>query len=108
MIGEQTLEYARGVQALDPSNPRTLFSKSKFSGTRGEEVAKDCCWNCRYYIVKGDNEPAILSSAVSNVCVYSDKGNDDASLSRSDLGWIDRACPTPPNYVCRFYTERFY
>ena len=64
-------------------------------------MAKDCCWNCKYYIVKGDNEPAILSSAFSNVCTFSDKEDDDRN-------WEQRACPTPPNYVCRYYKERFY
>ena len=63
-------------------------------------MAKDCCWNCKYYIAKGDNEPAMLSSATSNVCVYSDK--DD------DRSWLEKACPTPTTYVCRFYKERFY
>jgi hypothetical protein len=63
-------------------------------------MAKDCCWNCKYYIVKGDNEPAILSSAASNVCVY---GEED-----DEKNWIEKACPTPPNYVCRHYKERFY
>ncbi len=64
-------------------------------------MAKDCCWNCRYYIAKGDNEPAILSSAMSNVCVYSEDEDDKRS-------WVERACPVPPNYVCRHYKERFY
>lgn len=65
-------------------------------------MAKDCCWNCRYYIVKGDNEPAILSSAASNVCSFSDNDND------KDKRWVEKAAPTPPNYVCRHYKERFY
>jgi hypothetical protein len=64
-------------------------------------MAKDCCWNCRYYIAKGDNEPAILSSAMANVCVYGEDKDDERS-------WIERACPVPPNYVCRHYKERFY
>ena len=64
-------------------------------------MAKDCCWNCKYYIVKGDNEPAFLSSAASNVCVFGEEDDDQA-------GWAQRACPTPPNYVCRHYRERFY
>ena len=64
-------------------------------------MAKDCCWNCKYYIVKGDNEPAILSSAASNVCVYGE-GEDD------EKNWIEKVCSTPPNYVCRHYKERFY
>jgi hypothetical protein len=64
-------------------------------------MAKDCCWNCKYYIAKGDNEPAILSSATSNVCVFSEEGDEEKS-------WFERACPTPPNYVCRHYRERFY
>ena len=71
-------------------------------------MAKDCCWNCKFYVVKGDNEPAILSSAVSNVCVYSDGGIDEKDPLGREMGWINRACPTPPNYVCRFYKERFY
>ena len=64
-------------------------------------MAKDCCWNCKYYIVKGDHEPTLLSSATSNVCIFSDKDDDDRS-------WMERACPTEPNYVCRHYKERFY
>jgi hypothetical protein len=67
----------------------------------GLKMAKDCCWNCKYYIVKGDNEPPVLSSALSNVCVFTHKKDDDRS-------WTQRACPTPPNYVCRHYRERFY
>ena len=64
-------------------------------------MAKDCCWNCKYYIVKGDNEPAILSGAVSNVCTWSE---DEAS----DASWEERAYPTPANYKCAHYKERFY
>ncbi|MBW1768338.1 MAG: hypothetical protein JRJ65_14990 [Deltaproteobacteria bacterium] len=64
-------------------------------------MAKDCCWNCKYYIVRGDNEPAFLGGASSNVCIFS----DDESV---DLNWEKRAEPTPPNYVCRYYKERFY
>lgn len=65
------------------------------------EMAKNCCWNCKYYIAKGDNEPAFLSSARSNVCVYSSKKEDPGE-------WWERASPTPPNFVCKFYEERFY
>jgi hypothetical protein len=64
-------------------------------------MAKDCCWNCKYYLVKGDNEPAILISAASNICVYGEDEDDKRS-------WIEKACPTPPGYVCRHYKERFY
>jgi hypothetical protein len=64
-------------------------------------MAKDCCWNCKYYIVRGDNEPAVLSSAASNVCTFSDKEDEERA-------WHERACPTPPNFVCRHYRERFY
>jgi hypothetical protein len=64
-------------------------------------LAKDCCWNCRYYIVRGDHEPAILGSATSNVCIYSDEDHNERN-------WEERACPTPPNYVCLHYKERFY
>ena len=64
-------------------------------------MAKDCCWNCKYYIVKGDNEPAILISAASNICVYGEDEDDERN-------WIEKACPTPPGYVCRHYKERFY
>jgi len=64
-------------------------------------MAKDCCWNCKYYVVRGDNEPAVLSSALSNVCTYTERADDPRS-------WVERACPTPPNYVCRRYKERFY
>ena len=64
-------------------------------------MARDCCWNCKYYIVKGDNEPAFLSSAASNVCVFSENGVDEKK-------WVEHATPTPPGYVCRFYKERFY
>ena len=64
-------------------------------------MAKDCCWNCKYYIVKGDNEPAVLSGALSNVCVYSDEGVYDRD-------WEKWACQTPPGYGCKRYEERFY
>jgi len=64
-------------------------------------MAKDCCWNCKYYIARGDNEPAVLSSAASNVCTF----NPDID---SDKSWEEVAEPTPANYVCRFYKERFY
>jgi hypothetical protein len=64
-------------------------------------MARNCCWNCKYYVAKGDNEPSILSSATSNVCAYDD-GEDEGT------SWEERACPTPPGYVCRRYKERFY
>ena len=64
-------------------------------------MARNCCWNCAYYVVKGDNEPAVLSSALSNVCVYSEE------MTR-DRDWTKNASPTPPGYVCRRYRERFY
>ena len=64
-------------------------------------MAKNCCWNCKYYIVKGDNEPAFLSNAYSNVCVFSDDEDDKRN-------WTEKACPTSPSYVCRNYKERFY
>ena len=64
-------------------------------------MARNCCWNCKYYIVKGDNEPFVLSSATSNVCTFSDDEDDDRS-------WEEKACPTPPGYVCSHYKERFY
>jgi hypothetical protein len=64
-------------------------------------MAKDCCWNCKYYIVRGDNEPVILSGALSNVCVFGAEEEDDKD-------WAERARPTPANYICRHYKERFY
>lgn len=64
-------------------------------------MAKDCCWNCKYYIVKGDNEPAFLGSAVSNVCIYTDNKDEKRPIE-------EIACPTPTTYVCRNYKERFY
>ncbi len=64
-------------------------------------MARDCCWNCRYYIARGDNEPAILSGALSNVCVYSEDADDKRN-------WTEMACPVPAGYVCRHYRERFY
>ena len=64
-------------------------------------MAKNCCWNCKYYIVRGDNEPAVLSGATSNVCVFSEEEYDGKE-------WETKSCPTSPNYVCRFYKERFY
>lgn len=64
-------------------------------------MAKDCCWNCKYDIVKGDNEPAFLTSALSNGCTYTDKEGDERH-------WSERASATPPNYSCRNYKERFY
>ena len=66
-----------------------------------KDMAKDCCWNCKYYIVKGDNERNILSGALSNVCTFSDKENDAST-------WTERANPTPTNYICRFHKERVY
>ncbi|MBN2061545.1 MAG: hypothetical protein JW882_14130 [Deltaproteobacteria bacterium] len=65
-------------------------------------MAKDCCWNCRYYIAKGDNEPAILRSALSNVCIFSEDG------CYEDGKWVENASPTPPGYKCPNYKERFY
>ncbi len=64
-------------------------------------MARDCCWNCKYYIAKGDHEPALLKSALSNVCIYSDEEGDNRS-------WEERATPTPPGFVCSHYEERFY
>ncbi len=64
-------------------------------------MARNCCWNCKYYVVRGDHEPAFLSNALSNVCTYSDREDDKRT-------WMERACPTPPNYVCGRYKERFY
>jgi hypothetical protein len=64
-------------------------------------MARDCCWNCKHYIVKGDNEPPLLRSAFSNVCVFSERKDDERN-------WMEKASTTPPNYVCRHYRERFY
>lgn len=64
-------------------------------------MARNCCWNCRHYVAKGDNEPAILLSAAANLCTYHEKTDDPQK-------WEERACPTPPGYVCRHYQERFY
>lgn len=64
-------------------------------------MARDCCWNCKYYIVRGDNEPAVLSGAMSNVCVFGENEEDDRD-------WSEKACPTPANHVCQHYMERFY
>lgn len=58
-------------------------------------MAKNCCWNCKFYIAKGDNEPFLLSGAASNVCVYSDVGALPEKGETPDR-WLDRACPTPP------------
>ena len=71
-------------------------------------MAKDCCWNCKYYIVKGDNEPPVLSSATSNVCVFHGVDDDMEDPLQRERNWEERAFPTPPNYVCRHYKERFY
>jgi hypothetical protein len=73
----------------------------QIAGESPLKMARDCCWNCKYYIAKGDNEPAVLSSASSNVCVFSEKDEKDSP-------WIERASPTPPGYVCGNYSERFY
>jgi hypothetical protein len=64
-------------------------------------MAKDCCWNCKYYIVKGDNEPVLLRSALSNVCIFSEDGYENEK-------WVENASPTPPGYKCSNYKERFY
>ena len=72
-----------------------------FKGVLIIKMAKDCCWNCKYYIVKGDNEPAILSSVYSNVCVFSEEEYDSRE-------WTEKASPTPPGYKCSNYKERFY
>ena len=64
-------------------------------------MARDCCWNCKFYIVRGDNEPAVLSGSLSNVCVFT---KDE----EKDKNWEKRAYPTSPSHVCRNYKERFY
>ncbi|MBN1893518.1 hypothetical protein JW906_03440 [bacterium] len=64
-------------------------------------MARNCCWNCKYYVAKGDHEPAVLRSALSNVCTYTENPEDKRN-------WTERACPTPPGYVCKRYKERFY
>ena len=71
-------------------------------------MAKNCCWNCKYYIVKGDNEPPVLSSALSNVCVFPSEDDDMEDPLQGERNWEKRAFQTPPNYVCRHYKERFY
>lgn len=65
-------------------------------------MARDCCWNCRHYIVKGDNEPPLLGGAISNVCVYSRDG------TTTPKNWVEKAWATPAGYVCTHYEERFY
>lgn len=80
----------------DQNDGKVLLGRQGIEG-----MAKDCCWNCKYYIAKGDNEPPTLSSSYSNVCVYAEKEEDEKD-------WTERVCPTPPNYVCRHYKERFY
>ncbi|MBW1680355.1 MAG: hypothetical protein JRF59_03625 [Deltaproteobacteria bacterium] len=64
-------------------------------------MARDCCWNCRYYVARGDNEPALLAGALSNVCTFDEHEDEEGN-------WAERACPTPPGYLCRNYRERFY
>jgi hypothetical protein len=64
-------------------------------------LARNCCWNCKFYIVKGDNEPAFLKSALANVCAFECDKNDEKS-------WEEKVFPTPPGYVCWHYKERFY
>jgi hypothetical protein len=71
-------------------------------------MAKDCCWNCKYYIVKGDNEPPVLGGATSNVCVFADQEQDVELSLEWTINWEKRAVPMPPNHVCRHYKERFY
>jgi len=71
-------------------------------------MAKDCCWNCKHYVVKGDNEPALLRSAESNVCTFSDRGPDVGQRKGAGKSWADNAFATPPHYVCKNYRERFY
>ncbi|MFZ0451397.1 MAG: hypothetical protein WAL98_19345 [Desulfatiglandaceae bacterium] len=71
-------------------------------------MAKDCCWNCKYYVVKGDNEPALLRSAESNVCTFSDQRPDMGQEKSADKNWTHNVSATPPHYVCRNYRERFY
>ncbi len=71
-------------------------------------MARNCCWNCKYYIVRGDNEPAILSGATSNVCTFhnqKDEAEDPVSRAKK---WEKYAYSTPAGYVCSHYKERFY
>ncbi len=75
---------------------------------RQTDMAKNCCWNCKYYVVRGDNEPAILGGATSNVCIFSNEDEDSEDLLERVRNWEKRAFPTPPGYVCRHYKERFY
>ena len=72
------------------------------------DMARNCCWNCKYYIARGDNEPALLGSATSNVCVFSNEDKDSDNPLERVRNWEKRAFPTPPGYVCRHYKERFY
>jgi hypothetical protein len=71
-------------------------------------MAKDCCWNCKYYVVRGDNEPALLRSAESNVCTFSGQDPDRTQGKSPGKNWTHNAFATPPHYVCRNYRERFY
>ncbi|MBW1702023.1 MAG: hypothetical protein JRJ69_04090 [Deltaproteobacteria bacterium] len=71
-------------------------------------MAKNCCWNCKYYIVRGDNEPPILSGATSNVCIFSNEDENIEDPLERVRNWEKRAFPTPANYVCPHYKERFY
>ena len=76
--------------------------------TKNSVMAKNCCWNCKYYVARGDNEPPVLSGATSNVCVFSENEQDVEDPVERDRNWEKKASPTPPNYVCRYYKERFY
>jgi hypothetical protein len=75
--------------------------------------------------VRGDNEPPILSGATSNVCIFSNEdeilsgatsnvcifSNEDEDIEdplERVRNWEKRAFPTPANYVCPHYKERFY
>ena len=71
-------------------------------------MARNCCWNCRYYIARGDNEPAILGGATSNVCTFYERKDYDEDPKSKSKNWEKYACPTPAGYVCSHYKERFY
>ncbi len=79
----------------------SLKFKASYKAQRAVKMAKNCCWNCKHYIVKGDNDPPLLRSALSNVCVFSGIKDDKTN-------WMEKASSTPPNFVCRHYDERFY
>ena len=71
-------------------------------------MARDCCWNCAFYIARGDNEPTVLSGADANICIFTETQGEEGETSRSFKEIVGQGTATSPGYVCLHYKERFY